>query len=175
VNHEPTNCELNMQYTHIQKNINSSPRKLRLVADMVRKMSPEQAVLTLQFTQKSAALPLLKAIQTAIANAGKKDNLNFDKLEINEGLKMRRFRAAPRGRVRPYKKRFAHIRIVLTDEITNIQLPISNKKAKEEPYRVETAGLEEVKESADVKSTEMKTENELKENLDRKESRKNAK
>jgi large subunit ribosomal protein L22 len=145
-----------MQYTHIQKNINSSPRKLRLVADMVRKMTPDQAVETLQFTQKSAAEPLIKAIKTALANAGKKEGLSFSKLEINEGLKMRRFRAAPRGRVRPYKKRFSHIRIVLTDETRVQNLESRVKKVKEEPFRVETAGIEDS--SVKDKSDESKAE-----------------
>jgi large subunit ribosomal protein L22 len=140
-----------MQYIHIQKNIGSSPRKLRLVADMVRKMSPDQAIETLSFTQKSAALPLIKAIKTAVANAGKKDGLNFASLEVNEGMKMKRFRSAARGRVRPYKKRFSHIKVVLTDELTinNEQVlssqKLRNKRTKEEPFRVETAGLDEAK------------------------------
>lgn len=85
---------------------------------MVRKMTPERAVETLQFTNKSAAQPLMKAIKTALANAGK-ENLSFKTLEINEGLKMRRYRVgtAGRGRGRPYKKKLSHIRIVLTDEV----------------------------------------------------------
>jgi large subunit ribosomal protein L22 len=106
-----------MDYVHIQKNINSSPRKLRLVADMVRKMAPEKAVETLLFTNRAAAQPLAKAIQTALANVGK-EGLSFKALEINEGMKMKRYRVgtAGRGRGRPYKKKFAHIRVVLTEK-----------------------------------------------------------
>lgn len=107
-----------MEYSHIQKNIGSSPRKLRLVADMVRKMSADKAVELLAFTNKGAALPLAKAIKTAIANAGKKEGLAFKKLEINEGMVLKRYHAgtAGRGRGRPYKKKTSHIRIVLTDD-----------------------------------------------------------
>jgi len=105
-----------MLYTNVQKNIGDSPRKLRLVAEMVRSMTPDQAVEVLSFTNKSAAAPLSKAIKTAIANAGSKEGLRFEKIEINEGMKMRRYRASARGRMRPYKKRLAHIKIVLTDE-----------------------------------------------------------
>jgi large subunit ribosomal protein L22 len=106
-----------MLYTNVQKNVGDSPRKLRLVADMVRNMTPDQAIEILSFTNKSAAAPLAKAIKTAVANAGSKDGLSFEKIEINEGMKMRRFRASARGRMRPYKKRLAHIKIVLTDEL----------------------------------------------------------
>jgi large subunit ribosomal protein L22 len=108
-----------MIYTNEQKNVGDSPRKLRLVADMVRKMTPDQAVEILSFTNKAAAPALAKAIKTAVANAGSKEGLSFEKIEINEGTKMRRYRVgtAGRGRGRAYKRRLSHIKIVLTDEV----------------------------------------------------------
>lgn len=113
-----------MQYVNIQKNVGHSPRKVRLVADMVRKMSPEQALLTLKFVNRAAAADLAKAIQTAIANSGGRTNLRFATLEVNEGLKMRRFRAGSKGRAKPYKRRLSHIKIILTDEANmNAKLP----------------------------------------------------
>jgi large subunit ribosomal protein L22 len=122
-----------MQYTNVQKNLTDSPRKLRLVADMVRKMTPETAIEILQFTNKAAAKPLANAIKTAIANSGNKTGLQIAKLEINEGPKLRRYRAgtAGRGRGRPYKKRWSHIKIILTDEISNKVQETSNKKKEE--------------------------------------------
>ncbi len=108
-----------MDYIAIQKNLGHTPRKMRLVADMVRKLNPDQAIEVLQFVQKAPAIDLIKAIKTALANAGNKEGLIFKKLEINEGLKMKRYRVgtAGRGRGRPYKKRLSHIKIVLTDEL----------------------------------------------------------
>ncbi len=108
-----------MEFITIQKNIQNSPRKLRLVATMVRKMDPYAALDVLQFTSNAAARPLAQAIKTVIANAGSKEGLSFKSVEINEGLKMRRYRVgtAGRGRGRPYKKRTSHIKIVLTDEV----------------------------------------------------------
>lgn len=121
-----------MEYIHTQKNIKSSPRKLRLVADMVRKMSPERAVETLSFTQRAAAEPLRKAIITALANV-KKDNLAFKSLEIQEGMKLRRLRigTAGRGRSRSYRKRYSHIKIVLTDEVIEKKLKKEAKNGTE--------------------------------------------
>lgn len=106
-----------MEYVHTQKNIKSSPRKLRLVADMVRKMSPAKALEILPFINKAASVPLYKAIKAALANVNK-ENLSFKGLEINEGLKLKRYRVgtAGRGRGRPYRKRYSHIRIILTDQ-----------------------------------------------------------
>ena len=106
-----------MEFIHTQKNIHHTPRKLRLVADMVRKMMPSQAIQTLQFTNKAAAVDLLKAIKSALANAKDNSNLSFKHLEINEAIKIKRGRPAPRGRMRPYKLRMSHIRITLTDEV----------------------------------------------------------
>ncbi|EKD91513.1 MAG: hypothetical protein ACD_30C00002G0010 [uncultured bacterium] len=122
-----------MEYTTIQKNISASPRKLRLVADMVRKMSPYQALDILQFTNKSAAGDLAKAIKTAVGNAKGTENLFFKSVEINEGMKMKRYRVgtAGRGRGRPYKRRFAHIKVVLTDEIPQGKVSKVEEKKEE--------------------------------------------
>lgn len=109
-----------MEIIAIQKYIHNSPRKMRLVADLVRNMTPAQALVSLQFTNKAAALPLTKAINTALANAKQKnldsEKLSFKTLEINEGPKLKRFHAQARGRVNPYKKKMSHIKIVLSDE-----------------------------------------------------------
>lgn len=109
-----------MEVTTIQKNIHMTPRKLMLVADMVRKMKPAAALQALEFTNKAASVPLSKAIKTVLHNALAQDlkaeEMVFKKIEINEGPRMRRFRAGSRGRAKPYKKRTSHIKIVLSDE-----------------------------------------------------------
>lgn len=106
-----------MEVQAIQKYIHTSPRKLRLVADMVRKMVPDRALDILQITEKGATKDLSSAIKTAVANAKQKgmENVTFKSIEINEGSKMKRFMASARGRARPYAKKMSHIKIVLTD------------------------------------------------------------
>ncbi|MBI2600239.1 50S ribosomal protein L22 [Candidatus Daviesbacteria bacterium] len=110
-----------MEITTIQKYIHTSPRKLRLVADMVRKLEPVRALDVLRVTPKYAAKDLTKALETVLANAKQSgldiEKVAFKKIEIDESMKMRRFRAGTRGRVKPYKKRMAHIKIVLSDEL----------------------------------------------------------
>lgn len=125
-----------MDIVTIQKYIHTSPRKLRLVADMIRKMEPSKALITLDFTPKYAAKDLSTAIKTALANA-KQSGLDLEKavfksLEINESTKMKRYRAGTRGRVKPYKRRMAHIKIVLSDEGKVISQKAENKKIKKE-------------------------------------------
>ncbi|MBI2196282.1 50S ribosomal protein L22 [Candidatus Daviesbacteria bacterium] len=108
-----------MEITTIQKYIHTSPRKLRLVTDMVRNMEPARALAVLGLTPKVAAKDLGKALKTVLANAKQRgldtSKLTFKKVEINESIKMRRFRAGTKGRVRPYKRRMSHIKIVLSD------------------------------------------------------------
>jgi len=110
-----------MEVITIQKYIHTSPRKLRLVADMVRKMKPMRALDVLSVTPKAAAKDLIKTLQTVLANAKQQgldlEKVSFKKIEINESTKMRRFRAGTRGRVKPYKKRMSHIKIILTDDL----------------------------------------------------------
>lgn len=87
---------------------------------MVRKMEPTHALDVLRVTQKSAAKDLAKALETVLANSRQagmdQAKVSFKKIEINESMKMRRFRAGTRGRVKPYKRRMSHIKIVLSDE-----------------------------------------------------------
>ncbi len=116
---------------------------------MVRKMDPYAALDILQFTRNSAALPLSKAIKTVIANAGSKEGLIFKSIEINEALKMRRYRVgtAGRGRGRPYKKRMSHIKIVLTDDVKQ---KVSKVKKTKEVVKDKIVEVVERKEGAKV-------------------------
>lgn len=86
---------------------------------MIRKMQPKYALDVLRITPKTAAKDLTKALETVLANA-KQAGLDqsavvFKKLKIDESTKMRRFRAGTRGRAKPFKRRMAHIKIVLSD------------------------------------------------------------
>jgi large subunit ribosomal protein L22 len=72
-----------------------SPRKLRLLANSIRKMSPVEALTRLKFTNTKAARIMIKALQNVIADA--KNNFNFDEnslkfdiIKVDEGLKIKR-------------------------------------------------------------------------------------
>lgn len=109
-----------MQATSTQKFVRMSPRKLRLVADMVRKMKPSEALETLPFVPKRAAEPMLKTIKSAVANATvlgmSPDSLVFKEVLVSEGPKLKRFRAVSRGRAHGYVKQMSHIRVVVEPE-----------------------------------------------------------
>mgnify|MGYP001571894397 CR=1 FL=1 len=107
-----------MEVRAIQKFVRMSPRKLRLVTYLVRKMSPSRALEVLPHLRKRAADPLRKVINTAIANAKEKkineSDLVFKEIQINEGPRLKRGHAGARGIYKPYQRKISHIRVVLT-------------------------------------------------------------
>lgn len=105
-------------YTSTQKFIRMSPTKIRVVVTAIKGMAPEKAVEVLPYTSKAAALPLQKVIKSAIANAkmqgAKGDDLIFKEIQVGEGPRLKRARAASRGRYHSIVKKMSHIRVVLT-------------------------------------------------------------
>lgn len=105
----------------VSKYVRMSPRKARLVADLVRGKQVEDALAVLKFTPKKAAGELSKAIKSAVANA--EENANFrdvNKLRISEikidgGPTWKRFLPRAYGRATVIRKRTSHITVVLSD------------------------------------------------------------
>jgi large subunit ribosomal protein L22 len=106
-----------MQFISTQKFIRMSPRKLRLVADQIRPLTPQEAVEVLPLVHKRAATPLLKVVKSAMANATQAgvpiEELKFAEIQITEGPRLKRGRPVSRGRWHPILKRMSHIRVVL--------------------------------------------------------------
>lgn len=109
-----------MEYQATAKYIRISTRKMRLVADAIRGLSADRAIVVLTTTPKAAATPLLKLIRSAIANAKKTESdahtLTIKELNVMGGPMMKRFRAVSRGMAHTYKKRMTHVHIVLADK-----------------------------------------------------------
>jgi large subunit ribosomal protein L22 len=98
--------------------IHVSPRKLRLVADLVRRSPVDTALEQLRFSSKNAAIPLAKAINSAIANAVhnfnlKRDDLYVKSLTIDQGPVFKRYAPRAQGRAFVERKRTSHINVVL--------------------------------------------------------------
>lgn len=107
-----------MQLTAYIKYLKTSPKKLRLAAAPIRKMSVQRALDTLFYTPDRAAKILYKSIKSAADNAAavsKQDLsvLQFNLLAIEEGSRLKRFKSGGRGTAKPYKRRSAHIKIIL--------------------------------------------------------------
>ena len=99
------------------KNYNQSPRKVRLLADLVRGKNTADALTTLSFVDKRAAQPFAKVIESAIANA-KDQGKDVEKLfvktvSVNKGVVYRRSTPRARGSASRINKRNSHISVEL--------------------------------------------------------------
>jgi large subunit ribosomal protein L22 len=96
------------------KNVDQTPRKVSLVASLVRGRSVDDALVILEHTPKRAALVVKKAIASAKANATNNHGvdgktLTIKTLSVTAGPRMKRFKPASRGRALPFQKRSSHI------------------------------------------------------------------
>ena len=119
-----------MQVTATLKYIRISPQKGRLMADQIRGLPVAQALTILQFSGKKAALPLRKAVESAIANAEHNEGADVDELgvatvQVDEGPTIKRWRARAKGRVARIKKRSSHITVTVSDVV-----PTSTQKSQ---------------------------------------------
>ncbi len=115
---------MEFKYRAQAKHIPMSPRKVRLVADVVRGLDADEALNTLSFMPHAAARPVAKLIGSAVANAeenfgAERENLTVSEIFADGGP---RHRLAPyggrfggRGRFKPIIKRSSHITVVLTE------------------------------------------------------------
>jgi large subunit ribosomal protein L22 len=100
--------------------LRGSPRKLNLVAELIRGMAADRAVQQLSFSRRRVAGEVKKVLMAAVANAENNHDLDVDRLVVTEAsvgkaLVMKRFRARARGRVGRIKKPFSRLRIVVEE------------------------------------------------------------
>ncbi len=110
-----------MEAHAIQRLVRQSPRKMRLVVDLIRGKDVNEAYAILRFSKKLAAKQIEKTLRSAVANAEQKalkdnealdvDTLYVKKVQINMGQPLKRFTAAAQGRGVPIRKRTSHVEI----------------------------------------------------------------
>ncbi|HSU04915.1 MAG TPA: 50S ribosomal protein L22 [Acetobacteraceae bacterium] len=108
----------------VLRNLRVSPRKLNLVAGMIRNLPAAQAVATLTFSKRRIAGQVKKVLESAIANAENNHRLDVDRLfvsraEVGRAIVMRRFHARGRGRSSRVEKWFSHLKIVVAEREQN--------------------------------------------------------
>ena len=101
----------------VLKNYRQSPRKVRLIADLVRGKKVTDALAQLQFVDKRAAGPFAKVIRSAKANAeqagAQADQLIIKKVSVDKGVTYKRFMPRARGAASRINKRNSHITVEL--------------------------------------------------------------
>ena len=112
------------------KNYRQSPRKVRLVAGLIRQKSGAQAIAELDFLAKRAGLPLKKLLLSAVANAkqGGKEvgDLIIKELRVDKGITMKRMMPAAMGSGHRINKRTSHITLILDERV----IPVKKSKVK---------------------------------------------
>ena len=111
-----------MEAKAIAKHVRMSPRKVRLVVDLIRGHRAGDAINILRSTNKRIAPTVEKVLRSAIANAeNKSDSVDVDQLVVseayvNEGPRMKRIRPAPMGRAYRYQRRISHIVVAVAEK-----------------------------------------------------------
>jgi large subunit ribosomal protein L22 len=110
-----------MEVKATAKYIRTTPRKLRPFADLVRGKKVDDALAVLRFMPSPSARTVAKVVKSAAANAENTYEMTPDDLVITEifvdaSRTLKRFRAGPRGRVKPILKRSSHITVVVKEE-----------------------------------------------------------
>lgn len=105
-----------------------SPRKVKLVADLIRGLNVDKAQAQLQFLTKKAASPILKLLNSAIANAKhnfnlEKENLYIEDIGVNQGSTLKRWRPRAFGRAAPILRRTSHVTIILGEAKKMASIP----------------------------------------------------
>ncbi len=133
---------MKLQTTAKLRRLRISPRKVRLIADLVRGMDTKKALLQLQFSKKHAARPVEKLIRSAIANAIHnhsmvEDSLVVKTIMVDGGPTFHRWMPRAFGRATPLRKRTSHITLVLEGDVDEKALKKAEAEKKKEKSKAE--------------------------------------
>jgi large subunit ribosomal protein L22 len=145
------------------KNYRQSPRKVRLVADLIKGKKVDEALVQLDFLAKRASEPMKKLLSSAVANARQmgieKENLFVKEVRVDKGIVMKRIMPAAMGSAHRINKRTSHVILVLGEKGAIEEKSVSKKEkiAKESKKTVKKeVKKEEVKK--EIKKVVKKTE-----------------
>ena len=139
------------------KNYRQSPRKVRLVANLLKGKSVDQAIAQLDFLAKRAGDPIAKLIAAAAANAKanfniERESLMIKELRVDKGIVMKRMMPAAMGSGHPINKRTSHISVLLAEKGPSKK----EAKAKTEAPAVKEEKTKTVKAKAVTKTVKAK-------------------
>lgn len=123
----------------VAKGVRISPRKIAVVAALVRGRSVEDALTILDHTPRRSALAVKKVVMSAKANADhnhglKPATLQITEISVTSGPRLKRYRPMARGRANPFQRKTAHIRVIVDGDKREVKKPAAKKTeaAKEE-------------------------------------------
>ena len=117
------------------KNYRQSPRKVRLVASLIKGKSVAEAIAELDFLAKRAGFPIKKLLLSAVANAKQQgiemDNLFIKELRVDKGIVMKRMMPAAMGTGHRINKRTSHLNLLLAEKVVAVKKSRGHKPAGE--------------------------------------------
>lgn len=124
------------------RGLRMSPRKVRLVVDIVRGMDVAPAIDQMKYLNKAAARPVRKLLESAVANAKHNDGIEIDNLfvkaiMVNEGRTLKRMMPRAMGASGTIRKRSSHITVVLAPKDESKVVKKKEKKEEAEPVKKE--------------------------------------
>jgi large subunit ribosomal protein L22 len=119
----------------IAKGVRMSPRKVAVVAALVRGRSVNDALTILEHTPRRSAIAVKKAIASARANAEHNHNykpatLQITEISVTPGPRLKRFKPIARGQAHPFQRKTAHIRVIVDGEMREVKKPAKAAAAK---------------------------------------------
>lgn len=122
------------QFFAVLRNVPTSPRKMRLVADLIRGMEVNKALDVLKFSSKEASRRVEKLLLSAIANWKDKNegirledaNLYVSEIFVDSARVLKRLRPAPQGRAHRIKKRSNHVTLYVDSKVSNEEIQENN-------------------------------------------------
>lgn len=126
-----------MSVKAVAKGVKISPRKVNVVAALVRGHSVSNALIILEHTPRRSAIAVSKVIKSARANADfnhnfKPDTLQIVEISVSPGPSIKRFRPAAQGRALPFLRRSSHIRVIVDGEKREPKKPAAKQSVKKE-------------------------------------------
>lgn len=136
-----------MESLTYQKNLKISPKKMRMIRDNIYKLSPQAALDFLLYAPTKPANIYYKVLHSAIQNAVsvlkvQAEMLEFKVLTIEEGRKLKRFRAGSKGMAKPFVRKYSHVKVILVEKT------VSKSDKKEKKVLVEKDITKEVKKTS---------------------------
>jgi large subunit ribosomal protein L22 len=157
-----------MEVKAYAKSLRMSPRKVRLVVDLIRGKKVASALAQLQFSPRAATLPISKLVKSAVANAKHnydlvEDNLFIKSIFVDGGATLKRSMPRAQGRATPIRKRTSHITVVLGELVDSGKKEARNV-AVDKPVELKlaaTPGAEIAEAKPATKKTSKKADTEV--------------
>lgn len=163
--------ELKIARAHLRY-LRMSPMKVRVMANLVKGMDVDKALTQLYFSKRAAKIPVMKLIESAVANAVnnfglEKNNLYIQSFTVDGGPMLKRWRARAHGRANVIRKRTSHLEVILAQRapLPKKQEKIPEHKEKKEEVKMVDAKdlkkmykIDQLREGEEKKTEEQKKE-----------------